>query len=112
MVITRVNAFSIAKVAAVLYAGLGLIFGALFSLIGMAGLGAALIAAAAEADDVPCEIVIGSLREPSDFAGLPVVTEEGVRMEPPAWAKRLPSPSLGELMSDLVEIAGDARSVG
>ena len=42
MVITRVNAFSIAKVAAVLYAGLGLIFGALFSLIGMAGLGAAL----------------------------------------------------------------------
>lgn len=42
MVITRVNAFSVAKVAAVLYAGLGLLAGALFSLIGMAGLGAAL----------------------------------------------------------------------
>ena len=42
MVITRVNALSVAKVAAVLYAGLGLLFGALFSLIGMAGLNAAL----------------------------------------------------------------------
>jgi len=42
MVITRVNAFSVAKVAAVLYAGLGLIAGALFSLIGMVGVGAAL----------------------------------------------------------------------
>src|SRR5262249_50525533 len=49
----------------------------------------ALIQAAAAADDVPCEIVIGSLREPSDFAGLPVVTDDGVRLEPPSWAKRL-----------------------
>lgn len=38
MVITKVNAVSVAKVAAVLYAGLGLIAGALFSLIGMAGI--------------------------------------------------------------------------
>ena len=42
MVITRVNALSVAKVAAVLYAGLGLLVGALFSLIGMLGVGAAL----------------------------------------------------------------------
>ena len=42
MVITRINALSVAKVAAVLYAGLGLIAGALFSLIGMVGVGAAL----------------------------------------------------------------------
>ena len=42
MVITRVNAFSVAKVAAVLYAGIGLIAGALFSLIGMVGIGSAL----------------------------------------------------------------------
>ena len=41
MVITRVNPLSVAKVAAVLYAGIGLIAGALFSLIGMAGFGAA-----------------------------------------------------------------------
>ena len=42
MVITKVNAFSVAKVAAVLYAGIGLLAGALFSLIGMVGVGAAL----------------------------------------------------------------------
>ena len=42
MVITKVNPLSVAKVAAVLYAGMGLLIGALFSLIGMAGLGAAL----------------------------------------------------------------------
>ena len=36
MVITKVNAVSVAKVAGILYAGLGLIFGAMFSLIGMA----------------------------------------------------------------------------
>jgi MoxR-like ATPase len=60
----------------------------------------ALIQAAAAADDVPCEIVIGSLREPSDFAGLPVVSEEGVRMEPPAWAKRLHEAKAGYLFLD------------
>ena len=42
MVITRVNAFSVAKLAAVLYAGIGLIAGALFALLGMVGFGAAL----------------------------------------------------------------------
>lgn len=42
MTITRVNALSVAKVAAVLYAGVGLIAGALFSLIGMVGVGTAL----------------------------------------------------------------------
>jgi hypothetical protein len=41
MVITKVNAFSVAKVAAVLYAGIGLLAGALFSLIGMVGIGSA-----------------------------------------------------------------------
>lgn len=39
MVITRVNAFSVAKVAAVLYAGMGLLIGAMFSLVGMLGAG-------------------------------------------------------------------------
>jgi len=41
MVITKVNPLSVAKVAAILYAGIGLIAGALFSLIG-AGLCRAL----------------------------------------------------------------------
>lgn len=36
------------------------------------------------------ETVIASLREPSDFAGLPVVTSaDNVRLAPPAWAMRL-----------------------
>lgn len=42
MVITKVNAISVAKVAAVLYAGIGLLVGALLSLLGMVGLTAAL----------------------------------------------------------------------
>ena len=60
----------------------------------------ALIQAAAEADGVPCETVIGSLREPSDFAGLPVVSDDGVRLEPPAWAKRLHAAQAGYLFLD------------
>jgi hypothetical protein len=59
-----------------------------------------LIAAAAEADGVPCETVIGSLREPSDFADLPVVADEGVRLEPPSWAKRLQAAQAGYLFLD------------
>src|SRR5947209_13645249 len=60
----------------------------------------ALIQAAAAADCVPCETVIGSLREPSDFAGLPVVADDGVRLEPPAWAKRLQAAQAGYLFLD------------
>jgi len=59
-----------------------------------------LITAAAAADDVPCEIVIGSLREPSDFAGLPVVTDDGGRLEPPSWAKRLHAAQAGYIFLD------------
>lgn len=36
----------------------------------------------------PVEIVIGSLREASDFAGIPMRTERGVSFAPPAWALR------------------------
>src|ERR671926_182048 len=59
-----------------------------------------LIQAAAAADGVPCETVIGSLREPSDFAGLPVVTDDGVRLEPPSWARRLEAAGAGYLFLD------------
>lgn len=48
-----------------------------------------LIRAVAEHAGLPCEVVLGSLREPSDFAGLPVVTDEGVRFDAPTWARRL-----------------------
>lgn len=40
---------------------------------------------------VPIETIIASIREPSDFGGLPVVRKDGVAFEPPAWAKRLAS---------------------
>jgi MoxR-like ATPase len=35
------------------------------------------------------ETVIASLRDPTDFAGLPVQTKDGVAFLPPSWAKRL-----------------------
>ncbi len=31
----------------------------------------------------PVEVVVGSIREPTDFAGLPVVVDGGVRLAPP-----------------------------
>lgn len=68
----------------------------------------ALVAAVAAADGVCCETVIGSLREPSDFAGLPVVGEAGVRMEPPAWAKRLCEQGCGVAFLDELSTAAPA----
>ena len=47
------------------------------------------IRAMARAMDLPCETVIASIREPSDFAGLPIVVGDVVRFAPPAWARRL-----------------------
>ncbi|WP_251014192.1 hypothetical protein [Rhodococcus qingshengii] len=44
--------------------------------------------------------VLGSLREPSDFAGLPVVREHGVTLEAPAWAKELVAGGGGYLFLD------------
>lgn len=41
-----------------------------------------LVRSLAKAQGIACETVLGSLREPSDFAGLPIVGEDGVRMEP------------------------------
>lgn len=47
------------------------------------------------------EVVLGSLSEPSDFAGLPVVTETNeVVMAPKDWAKRLSKVDKGLLFLD------------
>jgi hypothetical protein len=54
----------------------------------------------AEALRVPIEIVIASIREPSDFAGLPVVHDGDVRLAPPAWARRLVKAERGILFLD------------
>ena len=59
---------------------------------GGAGLGkSSAVREMAEAADLPCETVIASIREPSDFAGLPIVGEGGtsVHFAPPSWADRL-----------------------
>jgi MoxR-like ATPase len=62
----------------------------------------AVLTACAKAWDRHLETVIGSIREASDFLGLPVEVDGEVRYSPPAWARRLAdAPSgllyLGEL---------------
>src|SRR5262245_64241676 len=54
----------------------------------------------ASAMDWPCEVVIASIREPSDFAGLPVVTDGHVHFAPPRWAQRLAGEGHGILFLD------------
>lgn len=66
------------------------------------------ILALARALDMPCEIVIASLREPSDFAGLPIVTDTGVMLAPPSWAKRLVEAGRGILFLDEISTAAPA----
>ncbi|MHB1533184.1 MAG: ATP-binding protein [Acidimicrobiales bacterium] len=56
----------------------------------------------------PVEVVIGSIREPADFAGLPVVVDGGVRMAPPAWATRLAAAGSGLLFLDELTTAPPA----
>ena len=53
----------------------------------------------------PVEVVIASIREPSDFSGLPFNTEHGVILEPPAWAKRLHKAGRGALFFDEISAA-------
>ncbi|MCW2608080.1 MAG: family ATPase, partial [Frankiales bacterium] len=56
----------------------------------------------------PVEVVVGSLREPSDFAGLPVVTGQDVRFAPPGWARRLAGGGPGLLFLDELTTAPPA----
>ena len=48
----------------------------------------------AEELGIPVETIIASIREPSDFSGLPVITPSGVKMEAPMWAKNLANAEL------------------
>jgi hypothetical protein len=57
---------------------------------------------------LPVEVVISSIREPSDFLGLPVVTEEGVMMSPARWAKRLLEAGQGIVVFDEITTAPPA----
>jgi MoxR-like ATPase len=66
------------------------------------------VVALAEAIGWPCEVVIGSIREPSDFGGLPVVADGGVRLAAPAWAQRLRDAGHGLLFLDELTTAPPA----
>lgn len=70
-------------------------------LVSAPGLGkSSLIRGLARAQQVPCEVVLGSIREPADLAGLPYVTDAGVALSPPAWAQRLHREGSGYLLLD------------
>src|SRR6202046_5077042 len=66
------------------------------------------IRAMAQAMGLPCETVIASIREPSDFAGLPIVVGGDVVFAPPAWARRLAEAGRGLLFLDELSTAPPA----
>ncbi|MFN2606679.1 MAG: AAA family ATPase [Acidimicrobiales bacterium] len=66
------------------------------------------ITAMAEAMGWPCETVIAAIREPSDFAGLPIVRDDEVTMAPPRWAQRLAAAGRGLLFLDEISTAPPA----
>jgi MoxR-like ATPase len=70
------------------------------------------IRALAEAAGWPCETVIASIREPSDFAGLPIVAGQGatarVDLAPPRWATRLVGAGRGLVFFDEISTAPPA----
>lgn len=71
-----------------------------------------VIRALAASMGLPSETVIASIHEPSDFAGLPIVSREGaeprVDFAPPRWAHRLAAVSDGVLFFDEISTAPPA----
>jgi hypothetical protein len=67
-----------------------------------------VVRALAEGLGWPVEVVIGSIREPADFAGLPVVIDGAVQMAPPLWARRLVEAGHGLLFLDELTTAPPA----
>lgn len=63
------------------------------------------VKAMADAMGWPCETVIASIREPSDFAGLPVVSGGQVHFAAPRWAQRLADAGGGLLFLDEISTA-------
>lgn len=69
----------------------------------------AAIMAAARREGLPTEVVLASIREPADFAGLPVLQPDGwVRLAPPSWASRLAQAGRGVLFLDEISCAPPA----
>ena len=67
-----------------------------------------LIRALAEAWDLPCEVVVASIHDPTDFSGLPVVRGGSVALAPPRWAQRLAETGSGILFLDELTTAPPA----
>jgi hypothetical protein len=66
------------------------------------------VVAMGHAMDLPVEVVVGSVREPSDFAGLPVVSGGALTFAPPRWADLLASAGEGILFLDELTTAPPA----
>lgn len=67
-----------------------------------------MVEAIGKAFNVPVEVVIASLREPSDFAGLPFIQDGEVSLAPPNWARRLAASGEGILFLDEISTAAPA----
>ncbi len=57
---------------------------------------------------LPVEVVVGSIREPSDFAGLPMLRDGRTWFAPPRWAERLAASGHGILFLDELTTAPPA----
>ena len=69
----------------------------------------AVIRLLGETLELPVVTVIASLREPADFAGLPVVTDDGsIRLAEPSWASYLVGQGRGILFLDEITTAPPA----
>jgi hypothetical protein len=58
--------------------------------------------------DLPVEVVVGSIREPSDFSGLPILRDGTTWFAPPRWAERLAAAGHGLLFLDELTTAPPA----
>ncbi|MCX5207112.1 MoxR family ATPase [Streptomyces sp. NBC_00237] len=66
------------------------------------------VVALGESLGLPVEVVVGSIREPSDFSGLPVLRDGGTWFAPPRWAERLARSGTGMLFLDELTTAPPA----
>jgi hypothetical protein len=103
------------QAAAVEALGIAVAAGVPVLLWGAPGTGkTSVIRAMADAAQLPCETVIASIREPSDFAGLPIVDHgDGagsprVSFAPPSWATALVGAGRGLLFFDEISTAPPA----